>query len=136
MPNMGPELGLLSVQIVRWVDDHFPGFVACEFVDAWKHVHKLIDKVPMVTTDDLDATSVYPQEGSIRCTVLERWRELRSPQLGELVRVYIGYPDNMETTEGSREFVVQSSHVTWIPRGHREENPPGFWHWVEDEKPL
>jgi len=133
MSAMGPELGLLVVQIVRWVDDHFPGFVACEFVDAWKRVHTLIDKVPMVTADDLDATSVYPQRGGVRCTVLERWRELRAEELGELVRVYIGYPDTMETSEGIREFVMQSSQVIWIPRGHREENPPGIWGWVDDE---
>jgi hypothetical protein len=130
---MGPELGNLVVQIVRFVDDHFPGFVACEFVDAYKRVHRLMDKVPMVTEDDLDATSAYPRPGGVRCTVLERWRELRAAELGELVRVYIGYPDPMETTEGLQEFVVQSAQVTWIPRGHREENPPGFWRWVDDE---
>lgn len=133
MSGMGPELGLLVVQIVRWVDDHFPGFVVCEFVDAWKRVHALTDKVPMVSTNDLDATSIYPQPGGIRCTVLERWRELRAEELGELVRVYIGYPDAMETTEGLQEFVVQSSQVTWIPRGHREEIRPGIWSWVDDE---
>ena len=95
MSPMGPELGLLVVQIVRWVDDGFPGVVACEFVDAYKRVHTLIDKVPMVTREDLDATSIYPQRGGVRCTVLERWRELRAEEVGELVRVYIGYPDAM-----------------------------------------
>jgi hypothetical protein len=133
MPAMGPELGLLVVQIVRWIDDHNPGFVACEFGDAWKRIHTLIDKVPLFTVEDLCASSLLPRPGGIRCTVLERWRELRAEEPGEFVRVYIGYPDNMETTEGLQEFVVQSSNVTWIPRGHREENPPGFWRWVEDE---
>lgn len=28
---MGPELGELAVNIVHWLDDYFPGFVACEF---------------------------------------------------------------------------------------------------------
>jgi len=127
---MGPELGSLVVQIVRFVDDHFPGFVACEFVDAENRVHTLIDKVPMVTPDDLDPTSVYPQTGGIRCTVLQRWQ---GPSGGELVKVSIDYPDAMETTEGLKEFVVQSAQVTWIPRGHREENPPRVWRWVDDE---
>ena len=110
---VGPELGLLTVQIVRWVDDGFPGIVACDFVDAWKRAHTFVEKVPIVTTDDdLDATSVYPRGGGVRCTVLERWRESRAPELGELVRVYTGYPDSVETTEGLNEFVVPSSGLS------------------------
>jgi hypothetical protein len=131
---VGPELGLLTVQIVQWVDDPFPGIVTCQFVDAWKRVHTLIEKVHIVTTDDdLGAASVYPRGGGVCCTVLELWRESRAPELGELVRVYAGYPDTVETTDRLREFVIPSSEVVWIPRGHREENPPGFWNWVDDE---
>jgi len=113
-----------------FVDDHFPGFVACEFVDAENRVHTLADKVPAVITDDLDAISIYPQTGGIRCTVLQRWQEAIA---GELVRVSIDYPDAMETTEGMWEFVVNSAPATRIPRGHREENPAGIWRWVDDE---
>src|SRR5262249_26538137 len=130
MPVMGPELGELVVQIVRWVDDYFPGVVACEFVDVDNHVHTLIGKVPMVTTSDLGGTSIYPQPGGIRCAVLRRWKEASGR---ELVAVSIDYPDPMETTEGLDEFVVQSAQVTWIPRGHREPNSQGAWVWVDDE---
>ena len=31
---MGPELGEVAVEIVKFVDDYQPGIVACELVDA------------------------------------------------------------------------------------------------------
>ena len=127
---MGPELGELAVQIVRFVDDHFPGFVACEFADVEGRVHTLIDKVPMVTAEDLDASTVYPQPGGLRCTVMDRWQDASGR---ELIKVSITYPDPMRTTDGLREFVVASAQVSWIPRGHHEENPKGVWNWVDDE---
>jgi hypothetical protein len=127
---MGPELGELAVQIVRFFDDSFPGFVVCEFVDAERRIHTLVDKVPVVTTNDVHASSAFPQLGSLRCTVLERWQEESGR---ELVRVNVAYPDGVETTEGLVEFVVPSANVAWIPRGHREPNAQGFLVWVDDE---
>lgn len=36
-------------------------------MDAENRKHKLIDKVPIFTTELLDATSKYPQTGVVRC---------------------------------------------------------------------
>lgn len=121
-----PELRLLEVQVVRWVDDGFPGVVACEFMDAQGRVHTVIDRVPVVSTDELDATSAYPQPGSIRCMVAERWVDgNKEDHPLQLVQIHLGFPDAVESTEGLQEFVVLSSQVSWIPRGHREETTSG-----------
>jgi hypothetical protein len=42
------------VQIVRFVADSQPGFVACELLDAAGRRHTLVDKVPIFTTAPLD----------------------------------------------------------------------------------
>jgi hypothetical protein len=128
--TMGPELGELALEIVKWVDDYQPGIVACEFVDAQTRRHTLIGKVPIFSTEDLDASSTYPRRGALRCTVLNRWKNADGQ---ELVRISISEPDGEESTEELQEFVVSSDQVTHIPRGHREPNAQGVWDWVEDE---
>jgi hypothetical protein len=60
----------LQVQIARYVDDHQPGWVACEFTDADGSVHTLVDKVPIFTSDHLGPASHYPHPGLVRCEVL------------------------------------------------------------------
>ena len=127
---MGPELGELTVEIVRLVDDYFPAIVACEFVDSDDRRHTLIDKVLVFSTDALDATTTYPLPGAVRCTVLRRWTD---DQGRELLRISTAEPDAVESTEELQEFVVSKNQVKRIPRGHREPNPQGYMVWVEDE---
>jgi hypothetical protein len=98
----------LAVQIVRFVDEAFPGFVACEFTDASGRHHTLIDKVPIFSTELLDSSTKYPQDGVVRCEVLSRWRDHDNR---ELLRITIARPDGVESTDGMSEFVVFSSQV-------------------------
>lgn len=98
----------LGVQIVRFVDDHQPGVVACEFIDVDGKRHTIIDKVPVVSLESLDANSGYPRPGAVRCDVLERWRRSDGVSLS---RISSGAPDGIATIEGCSEFVVFSSDV-------------------------
>ena len=99
----------LAVQIMRFVDNAQPGWVACEFEDAEGRRHELIDKVPIFSDVMLDETSTYPQAGGARCTILDRWSDVNSR---ELVRVSTVKPDGIESIEGLSEFVVLSSQVS------------------------
>ena len=128
---MGPELGELAVEIVRFVEDYFPGIVVCEFIDADDRRHTFIDKIPIFTDNFLlDANSKYPQQGSIRCTVLSRGSDARGRQL---VSISTAQPDSVESTGALEEFVVLGTQVRPIPRGHREPNAQGWMVWVNDE---
>lgn len=98
----------LAVQTVRFVDDAFPGFVACEFIDASGRRHTLIDKVPIFSIEVLDSSTKYPQGGVVRCEVLSWWRDHGDK---ELLRISIARPDGVESTDGVSEFVVFSSQV-------------------------
>jgi hypothetical protein len=105
---MIPKIKSIPVQITRFVDDSFPGWVECEFLDAEGRRHHLIDKVPIFTTELLDATSTYPTEGIVRCEVLERSKD---DMRAELVRVTTARPDTVESTEGLSEFVVFATQL-------------------------
>ena len=45
-----------SVQIIRFVDSSFPGWVECELIDADGKRHVIRDKVPILTAETLDAS--------------------------------------------------------------------------------
>jgi hypothetical protein len=99
----------LAVQIVRFVDDHQPGWIAVEFVDAEGKVHTLIDKVPVLSDEDLDAASPYPRPGVVRVEVLSRSQDARGR---EVVRVTTNIPDCVESTEKLSEFSVFPAQVS------------------------
>lgn len=97
----------VAVQIVRFVDGNFPGWVECELTDADGRRHLIRDKVPMFTTELLDAESSYPTTGEMECEVVQRFRD-ESGQ--ELVRLR-----GLESVEGISEFTVAASLVTSFP---------------------
>jgi hypothetical protein len=106
---MSEESSQLAVWIVRFVDQHFPGWVECEFIDAEGRRHTVRDKVPVFTSETLDSASLYPQEGTISCTALARWRDGRG---SELVRITIARPFAIESTDGQTEFIVLAEQVS------------------------
>jgi hypothetical protein len=61
----------LRVEIVGFVDESNPGFVRCAFTDADGERHTFVEKIPVVTTQDLWSDSVYPQEGAVPCLSVE-----------------------------------------------------------------
>jgi hypothetical protein len=99
----------LAVQIVRFVDEHQPGWVACEFEDVEGRRHTIIDKVPIFTTADLRADSAYPKPGSMPCEILDRWRDASGR---ELARISTANPLNNKSAEGLSEFVVATAQLS------------------------
>lgn len=98
----------ISIQIVRFVDEHQPGFVECRLVDAQGNIHHFIEKVPVVTRQSLRCDSSYPQLGTIGCEVEAEWTD----EFGHhLLRVSTEKPWGVESTIGATRFVVFSSQV-------------------------
>jgi hypothetical protein len=104
-------MACIRVSVVRFVDEHQPGFVECMFTDANGTVHTLVDKVPVFSQDDLWSDSAYPQPGNARCEVLLIARSQDS-QGRKLARVTIAKPDDLESTNGLSEFVVLESQIS------------------------
>jgi hypothetical protein len=109
---MVSEFVELAVRIVRFIDDYQPGIVECEFNDADGHRHTLRDKVPIFTTELLDAHTSYPQPGTARCTALRVWQD----SLGRgLITISTAAPFSIESIEGLSEFIVLQSQVSAAP---------------------
>jgi len=102
----------VSVQIVRFVDNGFPGWVECEVIDAEGRRHTLRDKVPIFTAELLDADSKYPTMGAVPCEVLGRYQDEKGR---ELAHVSTKNPCDIESAEGLSEFTVLASIVAAVP---------------------
>jgi hypothetical protein len=98
----------ISIEIVRYVEDHFPGYVECLLTDALGEVHKFIEKVPVVTFANLTANSGYPQSGWLECIIEDEWTD----EVGnKLVRANTERSSGIESTAGESVFVVQVDQV-------------------------
>jgi hypothetical protein len=94
---------MLGVRVTfsRYADDSFPGWVEFRLVDALGHEHVFEEKVPVVTTDHLDAASSYPQPGVSACVVLGRSESDDGRQF-----VHINMPWGIESMTGRSQFDV------------------------------
>ena len=63
----------LRVDIVAFADESFPGFVRCAFADADGNRHTFIEKIPVVSTQELWTDSNYPQPGMVPCMIVEKY---------------------------------------------------------------
>jgi hypothetical protein len=101
-------MSAVAVRITRFVDDHQPGFVECELVDAAGVLHIFVEKVPVVTTEALLSESSYPSGGVIDCQVLAQWTNADGVDLS---RIDTSKPWGVESNAGLTEFVVASSQI-------------------------
>jgi hypothetical protein len=99
----------VAIQITRFADDHQPGFVECQLVDAAGVSHIFVEKVPVVTTENLRSTSSYPCPGSIHCRLLAQWEGSDGQALS---RIDTSKPWGVESSAGITEFVVRSSQIS------------------------
>jgi hypothetical protein len=94
----------LRVDIVGFADESFPGFVHCDFIDASGNRHTFIEKIPVVTTQNLWSDSTYPQPGMMPCERVER---LHDGEGSALARVCINAIDPTYPAE----FIVLESQL-------------------------
>ena len=89
----------IKVSIVRYIsDDPQPGVVECQFQDAYGHRWSFIEKTLVVSVEQLDAHSVYPQRGVTPCQIVQRFLD---PAGREVIRI-----NAVESVEGVTQFDV------------------------------
>ena len=97
----------VRVDITGFVDDGQPGWVECKLVDAQGQEHYFIEKVPVVSLEDLKASSSYPQVGLIACEVIER----KFVDGREIAIVTTERPWAVESVKGDADFSVFSDQL-------------------------
>jgi hypothetical protein len=96
----------VAVEITRYVDASFPGWVEFVLRDANGTDWTFIDKVPVVSAEALNEASQYPRRTVIECEVVP------DPTTTEgLVRIDTSRPWGIETEDGTSTFVVHHSQV-------------------------
>jgi len=100
----------IAIEITRFVDDHFPGFVECTLVDAQGQAHAFIEKVPVVTKEHLWSDSKYPCAGFIDCEIESEFSDATGRLLA---RINTESPCAIESTNGETKFVVLASQLNW-----------------------
>lgn len=99
----------LAIQIERFVDEHFPGFVECAFTDSEGMRHEFIEKVPVVSGANLNAESDYPQPGHLACIIEGTWLDKEGRRV---VRVNTEKPWSVETATGLTRFAVYEAQIS------------------------
>ena len=103
----------IAVTITKFVDTAQPGFVECLLTDAHNNEWLFVDKVPIVTCEDLDETSSYPQVGQLTCKILSR----RTDESGRsIILVDTSHPCYIESVTGETQFEVLEEQIvtmTW-----------------------
>lgn len=65
----------IKIKITKFISDDQPGWIECTFKDAWGVEHVIEEKVPVITTINLNEKSEYPQDGYIACEILKEWKD-------------------------------------------------------------
>jgi len=100
---------LVHVDIIRWVDDVQPGIVACQLTDAWGIDHTFVEKVPIITSANLDHHSPYPQPGWIACELVGQRRDANGRAI---TTIDTDTPWQIASTTGATHFDVLSEQLT------------------------
>jgi hypothetical protein len=98
----------IRVTITHFVDDSQPGWVEFHFLDANGHKITFYDKVPVVTSERLDANSLYPRTGVVACEI----RESQTTPSGErLLVVNTGSPWGVVSIDDENIFTVKEDEI-------------------------
>jgi hypothetical protein len=93
----------VRARAVRWESGDFPGFIEAVVRDAGGQDHRIIEKVPVVTTLDITSDSTFP---------IEFWIEAEM-DLVESNEVSVTFRHGIETVNGARSLVVSTTDVVW-----------------------
>ena len=92
----------IKAKITKFTDDSQPGWVQCEFTDAFEKLHIFNEKVPIVTTEYFDENSIYPQDGIIGCEIIER----KNVDNREIIKISTELPWGIESKSDETIFEI------------------------------
>jgi len=85
---------VVPIRITGFADAAQPGWVWCELEDASGKVFRFIEKIPVVTCEELWADSQYPRDGLVECDLIAIRDD---PVRGRLATVSIAVPTTLDS---------------------------------------
>jgi hypothetical protein len=107
--NTTPTMVAVPIVITKFVEGSQPGWVQCELDDFCGQTHVFIEKIPVISSNDLHAQSPYPQPGSIHCLVISH-HNLSDGTVA--ITIDTSVPWGIQSTEGRSLFVVAWHQLT------------------------
>lgn len=93
----------IKVIITKFISDDQPGWVECLLVDAYGTEWTFVEKIPVVTTNEINKSSNFPQDGFIAGKITKRWKDKND---SPLFTVKTLKPWGIESTDGQSIFDV------------------------------
>ena len=98
----------VAVEVTRFVDASFPGWVEFVLLDASGASWTFVDKVPVLCASELSEASRYPRPATIECEVVA---DPSGAQAAGLVTIDTSRPWGIEAKDGTSLFVVRQSQL-------------------------
>jgi hypothetical protein len=98
----------VAVEITRFVNTSFPGWVEFVLHDARGAKWTFVDKVPVVSAGELSEASDFPRGATIECEVVA---EPSASEVAGLVTIDTSKPWGIEAEDGTSKFVVRHSQL-------------------------
>ena len=92
-------------------DGHYPDWLRLRLIDAHGREWLILEKVPVVTLEDLDENSVYPRTIVLACQEVSR----RASAGRELVLIDLNIPWGIQTTDGTTCIEVFTDQLAPSP---------------------
>jgi hypothetical protein len=98
----------IRVEIQRFADPSQPGWVEFDLLDARGQRHTFREKVPVVSSEDLDASSAFPRAGVVACTKVGAVDESDGRRV---ITVDTESPWGVESTDGKTRFELLAEQL-------------------------
>jgi hypothetical protein len=95
---------IVRAKALRLVSDEEPGWIEVSLVDADGKEHRIVEKVPVLTTRNITAASEFPAEF---------WLEADTGEVAD-ERVEVTFAYAVETTEGRLGVRMRTADVRWL----------------------
>jgi hypothetical protein len=93
----------LEVDIIKYTQEDFPGWVLLKFNDSSGKTHYFEEKVPIVSNRSIDENSFFPQKGFIRGNIIDTKNDVVCFSTLE--------PDHIESKNGVNTFYVDKKQI-------------------------
>ncbi|WP_123827080.1 hypothetical protein [Micromonospora globispora] len=93
--------GAVRANALRWADDAFPGWVEVSLVDSIGRDHRIVEKVPVLTTQGIRAANTFP---------MELWLDVQVDRL-DAGTATVTLQHGVETVDGAQRITVTSADV-------------------------
>ena len=98
----------MKVNIIEYSGGHFPGYVTCSFVDAFGTTWHIDEKVPIVSSENVNQRTKFPITGYVAGEIIS--------QNKNIVCFCTEKPWDIESRDGKNKFYINENQIIDIDK--------------------